>query len=134
MKITEDFDEINTIPRKKSKRITKKQIADNWYNENKDNIDWSNGNNRQRFRETSYWLNFVKRIKKSYCEITSLKGKLTLHHLDEIHYDLLIPERFKTIGWSMHKIVHQIDRKKDKSKVSTFWLEFCPSNYNWEDN
>lgn len=111
------------------KKLSKKDIANKWYEDNKEKIDWSIGDNRKKFRETSIWQDFSKKNKKSYCECTFLKGKLTLHHLDEKNYNDLNPKKFKTLGWSIHKIIHQIDRKKDKSNIPEFWLQFCPSTF-----
>jgi light-regulated signal transduction histidine kinase (bacteriophytochrome) len=111
------------------KKMTKRQSFDTWLENHRGSIDWSKGDNRKNYRQTSEWQKFVDRVKKDHCEVTGLKGKLTLHHKDETHYDDLDPKKFVTILWSVHKTIHQIDRKRDKSQVPEFWLQFCPSEW-----
>jgi len=111
------------------KKMTRRQQFDTWLENHRGSIDWSKGENRKNYRGTSEWQNFVKGVKGKVCEVTGLRGKLTLHHLDEAHYCDLDPKKFVTVLWSVHKIIHQIDRKRDKSGVPEFWLKFCPSEF-----
>jgi len=112
-----------------AKKMTKRQQFDMWLENHRRSIDWSKGDNRKNYRGTSEWQKFVDRTKRKRCEVTGLQGKLTLHHKDEENYADLDPTKFVTVLWSVHKIIHQIDRKKDKTGVPEFWLQFCPSVY-----
>jgi hypothetical protein len=117
------------------KRMTKRAQFDMWWENHRKMAEtqgaefWARGENRKNYRETSEWASFVKRVKKDHCEATGLKGKLTLHHLSEEEYCDLDPEKFVTLLWSVHKTIHQIDRKRDKSQVPEFWYQFCPSEW-----
>jgi hypothetical protein len=118
-----------------SKKMTKRQQFDTWWENHREIAEsqgsefWARGENRKNYRETSEWASFVKRVKKDHCEVTGLKGKLTLHHLSEGEYSDLDPKKFVTVLWTVHRTIHQIDKKRDKSQVPSFWLQFCPSEW-----
>jgi hypothetical protein len=108
-----------------SKAFSKQQIVNSWYQENKDNIDWSIKTNRDRFRETTIWKNFVKRVRKNICEFCSCTtSHSTLHHIYPDKYDLLEKELFASLCYSCHTKISILSRRKNRETVPEYFLPF----------
>jgi hypothetical protein len=109
------------------RKLTKQQIADQWYESLKasgEAIIWDK-HLRDRFRETTAWKRFVKRIKRHVCEFCTCKSKgTTIHHLYPMAYDDLRPELFAELCWSDHTKISQLSRRKDKSTIPEYFMRF----------
>jgi hypothetical protein len=106
---------------------TKKQISEEWYETNKENIDWNTKEARDKFRMTGMWTSFSKRLRNTHkeCECCSLKSKnLNVHHKTPKEYDILEEERFAVLCHSCHRTVESLSRRTDKSHIPDWWKQF----------
>jgi hypothetical protein len=106
---------------------SKKQLCEEWYEINKETIDWSTKEARDKFRQTGKWTSFAKRLKNTNkeCECCTLKSKnLSVHHRDPKHYDDLTEEKFAVLCYRCHSIVEALSKKNDKSHIPEWWKQF----------
>jgi hypothetical protein len=112
-------------------RKTKKQQMDEWYETNKDHIDWSTKEARDKFRCTTKWTTFSKQMRNKHkeCQCCTLKSKnLNVHHLTPKKYDILEEERFAVVCHNCHRTIESLSKKLDRSRIPDWWKQFLSEN------
>jgi hypothetical protein len=111
-------------------RKTKRQLLNEWYEINKNTIDWNIKEARDKFRQTDKWISFSKHLRNIHkeCECCTLKSKnLNVHHLFPKEYDNLQEDKFVVVCHSCHKTIESLSKKIDKSHIPDWWKQFLSS-------
>jgi hypothetical protein len=112
---------------------TKKQLAEEWYEENKDSIDWNTKEARDKFRLTDQWVSFSRRLRNLHkdCQCCSLKSKsLSVHHLDPKNYSNLDESKFAVLCHRCHSISEALSKRKDRAGIPEWWKQFLTLKMN----
>jgi hypothetical protein len=81
-------------------------------------IDFSYAEDRATYRWTTEWISFSKKfraLKKNRCEVCNSKNKLSTHHRDKDHYDVLDQDKFSCLCFRCHQRVETLSATPDEA-------------------
>jgi DNA-directed RNA polymerase subunit RPC12/RpoP len=86
-------------------------------------------NKKKEFRNSEAWKTFSKNLRNkrgNKCEFCGSKSKnLGVHHKNPDCYENISNENdFKVLCFSCHKLIENIGKRKDKSSIPYYFLDF----------